>query len=365
MQTLTISLPGSTPRSYPITVGEGTIDRLAELLPRRYHSKGSWHCVVLTDSNIDPLWGETVAKALGGVKRIVIAPGEPEKRIETLSAVWQRFLDHGLDRHGLVVNLGGGVIGDLGGFAAATFMRGVDFIQLPTTLLSQVDASVGGKTGIDFGGIKNSIGVFAQPQGVVIDVATLQTLPARERAAGCAEMIKHGVIASRIHFDRLAEGAFQHWQPARAVELIAESVSIKAAVVASDEREAGPRKILNFGHTIAHAIEAASLCSPAPLLHGEAVALGMLAEGRIAQQRGMLSDSDLREIEQLIALHALPRLAPRRYEPQMLAASMKHDKKNRDGELLFALPRGIGTAVFDISVPEAEALAAIESVMPR
>lgn len=272
---------------------------------------------------------------------IELEPGEENKTIETCVHVWEAFTELGADRKSLVINIGGGVITDMGGFIASTFKRGIAFINIPTTLLSMVDASVGGKNGVDLGGLKNQIGTITLPEMVLIDTNYLQTLSQREMRSGLAEMLKHGLIASKSHwnkFKNITEINFDEFD-----SLIEESVGIKAKIVEEDPRENGIRKALNFGHTLGHAIETYFLESPEKerLLHGEAIACGMILESYISVVKGLLKAEEYIEIKnQLMTI----------YEPiffeendiNQIIELLIHDKKNEFGKIQFSLLDKIG-----------------------
>lgn len=279
---------------------------------------------------------------------IEVDPGEENKNIDFCIGVWNTMLDFGVDRKALLINLGGGVVTDMGGFAASTFKRGIDFVHVPTTLLAQVDASVGGKTGIDLGNLKNIIGTFTQPKAVFMSTEFLKTLDARQMRSGFAEVIKHGLIQDKLLFDQCKTIDLQGDLDA----LVYWSVAIKNAVVCQDPTEQGLRKILNFGHTIGHAIEGYSLANDAnPLLHGEAIAIGMICEAYLSHKLNGLSEDALNEIVALFAA---------RYAGYAIDADshgilldlMRNDKKNESNKLGFALLSAIGTCDFDLFVEE-------------
>lgn len=257
-----------------------------------------------------------------------------------------------LDRHALVINVGGGVIGDMGGFCAAVYKRGIDFIQVPTTLLAQVDASVGGKLGIDFQGFKNHLGVFNIPKSVLIDPVFLQTLPEREIRSGFAEIIKHCLIADGAKWQEIRGKDFeaQNWP-----DLIAHSVKIKQQVVDQDPTEKGLRKILNFGHTLGHAVETCFLNKSAKerLFHGEAIAVGMIMEAYLSFERKMIDQQTLTDIEEfLFATYGKVKIKPEDVEE--IIALTRQDKKNKGKEIRFSLLSGAGQCAFDIVVTAAE-----------
>jgi 3-dehydroquinate synthase len=279
---------------------------------------------------------------------IQVPSGELHKTLHTCQHIWQRLTDHGFDRHSLLIVLGGGVLGDMGGFCAATFKRGIDFILIPTTLLSQVDASVGGKLGVDFGVYKNHIGVFQLPVSTLIATNFLKTLSARELRSGFAEVIKHCLIADRKMWDviRKRQLTDQDW-----LKLVRHSVKIKSAVAKKDPREAGLRKILNFGHTIGHALEGHFLNTQNRLFHGEAVAAGMVIESFIAFRKGFLKAAALEDITTFILSVFGKVQVP---EDKLWLGLLKQDKKNKGNTILLAVPKPVGKAVWDVGVSEKE-----------
>lgn len=279
---------------------------------------------------------------------IAIQSGEQHKNIETTTQIWQQLLQNNADRKALLINLGGGVIGDMGGFAASTYKRGIDFVQIPTTLLSQVDASVGGKLGIDFGEIKNSIGSFTNPKAVFVDTQFLKTLPFRQVRNGFAEIIKHALIADTQYWQQIL--ALDNLATANWNALVQTSLHIKKQIVEQDPKEQHIRKILNFGHTVGHAIESYSLTKDAkPLLHGEAVALGMIAELSLSVEAGLLPVGvALPIIEWLHITFGAYKIPVNALDT--LLVLMLNDKKNANKTINFALIDQIGHAVFDKSV---------------
>lgn len=279
-------------------------------------------------------------EAIGRAEIIEIESGEENKNIHICSQVWEALTDLKADRKSLFINLGGGVIGDMGGFIASTFKRGIDFINIPTTLLSQVDASVGGKTGIDLNSIKNQIGLFAFPQAVYIIPEFLETLPFEQIRSGFAEIIKHGLIADSDYWDKIQ--LIKDLEDAPWEELILQSVRIKNKVVTEDPREKGLRKILNFGHTIGHAIESYSLDNDKkPLLHGEAIAIGMIAEGYLSVKNAGLSSSEFQKITTFIQ-NFYPTYNLKEKPDNGLLELMKNDKKNEQERISFALLKKVG-----------------------
>jgi len=270
--------------------------------------------------------------------------GETHKNLDTCRRIWQQMTSLKMDRSAVCLNLGGGVLGDMGGFCAATYKRGIDFVQMPTTLLSQVDASVGGKLGIDFMGFKNHLGCFSFPQKVLIYPEFLGTLPVNELRSGFAEVLKHGLITQKKHWNDAIKEPLegQDWE-----QLIPESVKIKANVVMQDPKERGLRKILNFGHTIGHAIEGHFLEDPEKrLLHGEAIAIGMIAEAWISNKKGLLGTEQLDEVCKAVT-NFFPKFLILEEDVQKIAPLVLQDKKNKGGKVNCTLLSSIGNAVFD------------------
>lgn len=338
-------------RSYVIWVKPGLLAHLGELYAG--YQLGS-RAAIITDTTVARLYGELVANSLrrNGIEAFVVTvpPGEEQKSFQTLEMLYTRLLEAGLDRQATIIALGGGVIGDLAGFVASTFLRGVTYVQIPTTLLAQVDSSVGGKTGVNHPLGKNLIGTFYQPRCVFIDPTVLKTLPERERWSGLAEVMKYGLIrdpALCTHVEAELENFVQ--QPETLSGGIARCCAIKAEIVSADEREGGIRKFLNFGHTVGHALEAASAYQ---LRHGEAIAWGMLVAARLSYHKAGLSASELDRIEKLLARFPKPSLA--QIDLERALELMRHDKKARDGRVQFVLLRAIGEPVLCDSVTEAE-----------
>ncbi len=283
---------------------------------------------------------------------IEVSAGEESKNIDFCSGIWKMLIDFGADRHSLMINLGGGVIGDMGGFAASTYKRGIDFVQVPTTLLSQVDASVGGKTGIDFDNLKNIIGTFTSPKAVFIEHAFLETLPSRQILSGYAEMLKHGLIQDAAYWNELKALGSPLQLPT--AELVYQSVAIKNKVVVADPFEKGFRKCLNFGHTIGHAVETYSLQNDENhLTHGEAVAIGMICEAWLSHKKAGLSLDELNEITEV--LNSLyPKYQLDNSCHSVLHALMKKDKKNQGDDINCTLLHRIGECSIDHICSEEE-----------
>ena len=352
--TTTVPVSGGDFRPYDVVVGRGLLGELgARVAPI---AKG--RTVVVTDETVATIHGPTVLKALedAGIRaRLLTVPaGEGSKSFAELERVLDRMLAFGLDRSDVVVALGGGVVGDLAGLAAALYMRGIDFVQVPTTLLAQVDSSVGGKTAIDTPRGKNLIGAFHQPRLVLADIDVLGTLPERQVRSGWAEVLKHGLICDAAFFDWLAgEGASgAKGDPAALQRAVVRSVEIKSAIVGEDEKEAGRRALLNLGHTFGHAIEAELGFDEDALTHGEAVALGCAMAFRYSAATGLCPQADADRVKAVTAAAGLPvRLAEAgTFGAEALIRRMAGDKKAEGGRLTLVLARAIGDAFTDKDV---------------
>ena len=282
---------------------------------------------------------------------LVMQAGEENKHLSTCEKLWNELSSLGADRNSALINLGGGVVTDLGGFVACTFKRGIDFYNIPTTLLSMVDASVGGKTGIDLGALKNQIGVIQEPQQVVIDSQWLSTLPLEEVRSGFAEMLKHGLIADANYWGKLK--GLVNLTPEVLSPYIKPSVAVKSEVVQEDPYEKGLRKILNFGHTLGHAIESYFLVTPSKqrLLHGEAIAIGMVLEAYLSIECCGLSPEEAKEIK-LVFQQFYPQVEIKEEDVEAILALLRHDKKNKAGRINFVLITKIGIPAIDVQVPQ-------------
>ena len=344
------------------------------LLPALAEQVAPWgrRVFVLTSPPVWALWGDRFLASFEADRKLenaptvlFLPPGESAKRLTEIERLLEELAAAGADRASLLIAFGGGIVGDMGGFLAAIYMRGIPYVQVPTTLLAQVDSSVGGKTGANLGAGKNLVGAFHHPQAVFADVDLLATLPARELRAGLMEVVKAGIIRDAELFTLLeARTADLLGEPGERktellTEVVARSVAIKAGVVALDEREAGLRMILNLGHTVGHAIEAVT--GYRELLHGEAVGWGMLAAMRIAEKRAFLRPDEAERAERLI--HALGRLPGFRASSEALLASTAHDKKSSAGVRRFVLPCAIGEATVVEDVTDRELLSAIDTVL--
>ena len=315
---------------------------LSVFLSRKRYSQ----LMVLTDENTHKHCYPRIAAALPAHTVTTIASGEEAKNIQTCVQIWQAMTDRALDRHAAAIVLGGGVMGDMGGFCAATYKRGIEFVLIPTTLLAQADASIGGKLGVDFNHFKNHIGVFQLPALTLLYSGFLDTLPQPELRSGFAEVIKHALISDQAMWDRIRTQplARQEWDA-----LIRHSAEFKSSVVEQDPKEAGLRKILNAGHTIGHALESYLLEHNRRILHGEAVAAGLIAEAWIALQRSMITDDAFRQITAYI-LSIYGKAVFAEEETEAIAALTLQDKKNKGNRVLSVLLDGIGRARWDCEI---------------
>jgi len=341
-------------RSYSIRIGSHLLDRVGQ--EARSLGLGR-RCALITDDRVGPLYAARVEQSLAQAgfesTTMTVSAGEKSKRLEIVARGYAQLARHRLERKSFVVALGGGVVGDLAGFIAATYLRGLGFVQLPTSLLAQVDSSVGGKVGVNLPAGKNLVGAFHQPRLVLCDQDVFATLPRREFSAGLAEVIKYGIIYDAGFFRRLERDLdnLLALDAATLAAVVARCCAIKAEVVGQDETETGLRAILNFGHTIGHAFEAVARYGR--YLHGEAIAIGQVAAARLSQQRSGLSESDVRRIQVLLERAGLPTEASANArEVDRLLAAMRLDKKVSDGQIKFVLARKIGEVLWGQAVPE-------------
>lgn len=348
--------------SYPIYY-ENSFDGLADAM----HADGldgRTVCIV-TDSNVSPLYAEQVAHILEKVSVKVLIfefeAGEPNKNLDTVQSLYRFLIENKIDRKGILAALGGGVTGDLTGFAAATYLRGIDFIQIPTTLLAQVDSSVGGKTGVDFQQYKNMVGAFHQPKLVFMNMETLKTLPDREFACGMGEILKTGLICDGDFFRSVCreQERIRSLDNEALAFMIRRCCEIKAGVVERDPKEQGERALLNLGHTIGHAIEKQM---DFQLLHGQCVAIGTAAAAQISKNRKLLTEEEYHEILNGCRLFDLP-VTVKGLDPQQVLSATKNDKKMEQGKIKFILMKGIGHSFIDKSVSDGELLDGIRAVL--
>lgn len=344
--------------NYQVVFNQEGTTALNDLLAASSYSK----IFIITDSNTQEYCLAPFLSRLSteiAIEVIEIEPGEENKTISTCEGVWDALVALDADRKGIVINLGGGVVTDLGGFVASTFKRGMDFINVPTTLLAMVDASIGGKTGVDLGVLKNLIGVINNPQLVLIDTSYLSSLSSQEMRSGLAEIYKHGLIASKKYWDSLL--TLNELTTEDLGKIIHESVIIKNSIVLEDPREQSLRKALNFGHTLGHAIE--SYCLEASdrkrLLHGEAIGIGMILECYISEQKGLLDKASLTHIATILSnMYDLSTFTAK--EIEAIIENLKYDKKNSNGTVLFVLLEGIGNPVLNQKVDNEHILGAFD-----
>lgn len=350
MRTVNVALGD---RSYAIYIGKGLLSAVGELCAAA-GLRG--RCAIITDRNVAPRYVDPVLGSLRAADSeavvVTVPPGETSKCLKTVQRCYDQLAKHRLERKSFIVALGGGVIGDLAGFVAATYLRGVAFVQAPTTLLAQVDSSVGGKVGVNLAAGKNLVGAFYQPRFVLCDLTTLRSLPVRELRAGLAEVIKYGIIYDAPLFARLEHDLprLLRRDPAVLAEIVARCCEIKAEVVRQDEHENGLRAILNFGHTIGHAIEAIS--GYGKYLHGEAISIGQVAAARLSVKLAGMPPPDAARIEKLFRRAGLPtrlRLSPQKN--RRLLDAMLLDKKVSGGEVKFVLARALGQVEPGLKVP--------------
>jgi 3-dehydroquinate synthase len=351
----------STAGTYPVLIEDGLTGRLASALGS---SRLKSRPFIVSNSTVWRLHGQALRQGLPDAEPVLVPDGERYKQLATVSRIYDALVRMGADRASVVVAAGGGVVGDMAGFAAATYMRGLPLVQVPTTLLAQVDSAIGGKVGVNHSQAKNLIGAFHPPVLVAIDPRLLATLPRREFRSGLYEVVKYGMIASRPLFETLTRDlpALFAREPAALLPVIEQACRIKAAVVESDEREQGGRRILNFGHTVGHALEAVTRYRR--FRHGEAIAYGMLAAAEIAAGRGLLPAADREALRSLIAmLGPLPPVADLSVRP--ILDAVRHDKKTVGGRLHFVLTPAIGRAVIVTDVSAREIDGALRRLVRR
>lgn len=359
-QTLTVNL---SERSYPIHFGDELWDDMRAAV--EVIILGGSKVAALVDEHVARLHAEGVARALAGSPMLIVPSGEGSKSLESYGRALDFLAESRLDRSSIVFAIGGGVVGDLGGFTAGSYLRGVDYIQVPTTLLSMVDSSVGGKTGINLKAGKNLVGAFHQPKAVYIATGLLRTLPPREFAAGMAEVIKYGLLGDAALFTELEAKPLNVNSPELA-QTIRRCCAAKARVVEADERELakeGGRALLNLGHTFGHAVE--NVAGYGEYLHGEAVAIGLCAAARLSQKLGYLTAADVARVEAVVAAHALPTRLRSPLELPSLQVAMTRDKKVRSGGLRFVVLKSLGGAATQGDIPQALVEASFREVGAR
>lgn len=324
-------------KKYPIFIGHALICKISELFDLAAYSQ----ILIVSDENTGKLFNLNIRAS-----HVSLHSGEINKSLQSVELILNKLHEMKADRKTLIVNVGGGNLCDTSSFAASIYMRGIDVLQIPTTLLAQVDASIGGKTGINFAGLKNLVGTFKNPIGVIIDLDFLKTLPEREYLSGFAEIIKHALIFDRKYFLTLRPTL--KFSDSELEKIIEKSCKIKAKIVTADPEEKNVRKILNFGHTIGHALEALSLENPKPLLHGEAIFLGMIVENRISYLSGILNKKDFLLIDDFLKKI----VKPIEFDSEKICKKILYDKKNEFGHINFTLLKSIGAAVYNHQVDE-------------
>jgi 3-dehydroquinate synthase len=362
MNKIRLCLEHRQSHSYDIHIGRDILDRMGLILAR---NNTVCRYIIVTDTTVDALHGERVASVLTGlgltVDRLALPPGEKSKDIRTVLKTAERLTALGADRTAALIALGGGVVGDLAGFLASIYLRGIPCVQVPTTLLAQVDSSIGGKTGVDTEAGKNLLGTFHQPQAVFIDTAFLDTLPEREHRNGLAEIVKYGAIEQPALLDRVAEtqGEAKRRDPALLTELIAAACGIKKNIVEIDEKDRGLRRILNFGHTVGHAVEAAADYT---LSHGEAVAIGMAAGVVLSERLGYLPAADRDRLLGVLRAVGLPTAIPGGISRERILTCLKRDKKKTGTVVHFVLLKKLGMPFLNGGVPEGLVAETVEAL---
>jgi 3-dehydroquinate synthase len=339
-----------TARHCPIIVGDGILGRLGDY----FDFSGYSGITLITDATVKNLYGQSVLAVLETIGKklslLTLPVGEQTKSLSTVERGYQFLLENNIDRKGLICALGGGVVGDVAGYLAATYLRGIDYIQLPTTLLAQVDSSIGGKVGVNFGGKKNMVGSFYQPRAIIGDVALLNSLPPTEMRNGMAEVIKYGLAMDKELFRLLEQKKEGEFTTTELQDIVMRCCRLKAGVVEIDEIElSGQRATLNFGHTVGHALEAATKLQE--LSHGEAVAIGMVAAARISEQVGILDQNNITKIENLLLKFGLP-IHCQGVNPNDLVEAIRFDKKTTKGQTGWVLLKGIGKGMINQPVAE-------------
>lgn len=340
---------------YQAVIGRGLIDTVGTVLSQKLRA---WRCAIVTDSGVEPLYADPVERSLtnAGIQpvRITVPGGEQSKTLEQVGIICDQMLGAGLDRHSFVIGLGGGVVGDISGFVAAIFQRGIPHVQIPTTLLAMVDSSIGGKTGVNMAAGKNLIGAVHPPIMVIDDICVLNSLAAREFKQGFAEIIKHGIIADAKMFEQLRASEISQWKPANQTAdplaaLVRRNIEIKSQIVAKDELDrTGDRALLNFGHTVGHAIEQAS--DYARFLHGEAISLGMVAAAHVSVKRAGLASEARESIIDVLQRFDLPTRLPTDAARDRVIDALKFDKKFEQGQIRFVVSPKIGRACLSSDV---------------
>ena len=339
---------------YNIICGSGELKNIDKYIDFAHHSS----VIILTEKKIYNLWKNEIRSAIKTEKIIQVDSGECVKNIETAKKIWEQMVAFGADRKSLLINIGGGMITDLGGFVASVYMRGIDYVNCPTSLLAMVDASIGGKNGVNFGEIKNIIGVFGHPKAVIIDINFLQTLEKREYVSAFGEIIKHAIIFDKKYFNVLTRYN-EIYDKKMILKIIFRSLKIKKYIVEKDFKEKNIRKLLNFGHTVGHAFEAVAMSADVPLLHGEAVTLGMVIEAKIAEKMNIISQNEVEKIVKILIKYGFENIVNsiticRIFGDKIdeILRIIKKDKKNENAVIKMVLPTKIGVCKYNIDVCE-------------
>ena len=344
---------------YNIICGSGELKNIHKYVDFASYSS----VIILTEKKIYNLWKNEIDSAIKTKKNIQVDSGECVKNIETAKQIWEQMVAFDADRKSLLINIGGGMITDLGGFTASVYMRGIDYVNCPTSLLAMVDASIGGKNGVNFGEIKNIIGTFGHPKAVIIDINFLQTLEKREYISAFGEIIKHAIIFDKKYFNMLTH-CNEINDEKMLLKIISRSLKIKKYIVEKDFKEKNIRKFLNFGHTVGHALEAVAMSTNTPLLHGEAVALGMVIEAKIAEKLNIFSNNETRKIVNLLNKCGFENVLKMKFNFKIedILNIIKKDKKNVSGSVKMSLPVKIGKSKYCVEVPEKLIVECVKSV---
>ena len=358
--TLTISLSAQS-ETTTVAIGKGILEDQLQCLVTNGYS----NVIAIVDCAVESVLAKLLSpNTLSPEDTLILDAGESAKELSTIASLWDFFYARHVDRKSLVIAVGGGTISDTVGFAAATYMRGVPYAVVPTTLLAQVDAAIGGKNGINYRDVKNLIGAIHQPVSIIADLDTLNGLPPKEMLSGFSEIVKHGLIADSSYFELVTSRPYTAWSKEELVDLIHTSCKIKARIVASDERERDYRKALNLGHTIGHAVEALFLHTSNPLTHGEAVAIGMNAESWLSYKLNKITEEQYRAICTGILNVGLPLQLPKACDASAIIEKARSDKKNVGGEIRWTLLEEIGRCEFDCVVPIELVELALQNIQP-
>lgn len=354
-----IQINSAIKESYNILVTDSLQPELQKYLTLKKYSKLG----LIVDETVLQLWSSYIHSNIHSDFIISAASGEKHKNLESVKKIWSSLIDNQCDKTTLLILVGGGVIGDMGGFAAATFLRGIDFIHIPTTIISQVDSSIGGKTAINFSSGKNIIGLFHQPKLVLIDTSFLATLPDREYISGFAEIIKHGLIADKNYLNFVTSKRPREFSKSEMLQIVYDSCVLKSQIVGDDLLQKGQRKLVLFGHTIGQALEAASLESISPLTHGEAVSIGMVAETYLSTELSNVSHTELLDIERKLLFTGLP--IRTNVLNSNIVDKLTLDKKIRNGEIDWTILEKVGRGTFDINITQNLVLKAIDYICQK